>query len=52
MIDLPLSVTPLEMLSLAETRRRDRDLAMHLADLSAVQSSKPTPKASEKREEK
>lgn len=43
MIDLPLSVTPLEMLSLAETFRRDRELALRLADQSAAQSTKPTP---------
>jgi hypothetical protein len=42
MIDLPLSVTPLEMLSLAHTRRLDRDLAMRLATQSAAQANEPT----------
>lgn len=31
----PLTVTPLEILSLAETRRRDPDLALRIAEASA-----------------
>lgn len=42
MIDLPLSVTPLEQLSLAETFRRDRELALRMADAMAAQANEPT----------
>ena len=32
----PLVVTPLEILSLAETRRRDPELALRIAEASAL----------------